>query len=229
MGFVFSNFSADPPLGVAQGLIGRDLAQIDRAVAVHVDLADIGAQAAVFQQLHQMQRRGHMDGRKNGGAGGRAAEQMLRERGICAVRILQILIFRFLGEGVGVEPLEKLHVHAQPAEGKLRRVDVQIRHAGQNEAVAAVSQRQRRKAARQRRKHAAHQPVLHDKKAVFRDLDAVHRPARTNLPLQDKAVHAPPLLLVCFLPFGMPELCIMPKDSPNIIAHIRHFSHFIYL
>ena len=83
----------EPRDRIPHGLILRDLAQINRAVAVHVDLADVGAQAALLQQLHQVQRRRHMDGGKNTGAGGRAVDKVTHKALIRAVCIFQIPVF----------------------------------------------------------------------------------------------------------------------------------------
>ena len=79
---------ADPALGVAQGLVGGDLAQVDRRVAVHIDLAHEAFQPHRVQLLHKKLRRGHMDGGENGRARGCAVQQMLHKATVGPVRVL---------------------------------------------------------------------------------------------------------------------------------------------
>ena len=124
---------AEPPFRVPQGLIGRDLAQIDRRVAVHVDLADIARQPRLVQLLHEKLRSGYVDGGENSCARGRAVQQVVHEAAVGPVRVLQFLIFGFLWEGIGIQPFQQLHIHTETAEGKLRRMDMQIGHARQDQ------------------------------------------------------------------------------------------------
>ena len=191
---------ADPALGVAQGLVSGDLAQVDRRVAVHIDLAHEAFQPHRVQLLHEKLRRGHMDGGKDGRARGRAAQQMRGEAAIRPFGVVQVLVFGFLREGIGVEPLQQLHIHAEPAEGELRRVDMQVGHTGQDQPMAVIEHRQRGIARRQRLKDAGDAPLLHNDAALFQTDDLVHAPAEADISLYYISVHCP--VLLCFQRFS---------------------------
>ena len=135
-----------PALCIADCLIGGDFAQIPRTVAVHVDLADIGAEPRVLQLLHQKQCRRKMQRRKNARARGRAAGKARNKALIRRLGIREVLIFGLFGEGVGVEPVEQLQIHPEPPEGKLRRVNVQVRHAGNDQLSRIIKNVQVREA-----------------------------------------------------------------------------------
>ena len=79
-----------------------------------------------------------MERGKNARACGRAAGKPRHKALVSRFGIGTVLVFRFLGEGVGVEPIEKLQIHAEAAEGKLRRVQMKIRHAGNDELSRIV-------------------------------------------------------------------------------------------
>ena len=183
---------ADPALGVTQGLVGGDLAQVDRRVAVHIDLAHEAFQPHRVQLLHKKLRRGHMDGGEDGRARGRAAQQMRGEAAIRPFGVVQVLVFGFLREGIGVEPLQQLHIHAEPAEGELRRVDMQVGHTGQDQPMAVIEHRQRGIA--RRLKDAGDAPLLHNDAALFQTDDLVHAPAEADISLYYISIHCSVLL-----------------------------------
>src|SRR5699024_154802 len=56
--------------------------------------------------------------------------------------VVQIPVLGLLGEGVGVEPIQQLHIHAQAPEGELGRVNMEVGHTRNNQAVAKVLQGQ---------------------------------------------------------------------------------------
>ena len=189
---------ADPALGVAQGLVGGDLAQVDRRVAVHIDLAHEAFQPHRVQLLHKKLRRGHMDGGEDGRA--RAAQQMVHEAAVGPVCVVQLLILGFLREGIGVEPLQQLHIHAEPAEGELRRVDMQVGHTGQDQPVAVIEHRQRGIARRQRLKDAGDAAVFHNDAALLQTDDLIHAPAEAEIAFYYISIHCS--VLLCFQRFS---------------------------
>ena len=180
---------AEPPFRVPQGLIGRDLAQIDRRVAVHVDLADIARQARTVQLLHEKLCGGHVDGGENGCARGRAVQQVVHEAAIGPVRVLQFLIFGFLREGIGIQPFQQLHIHTETAEGKLRRMDMQIGHARQDQLLAIIQHRQLRVSLRQRPEDARDAAVFDDNITVLHADQLVHAAAEAEISLYNKCPH----------------------------------------
>ena len=180
---------ADPALRVRQRGRRAGLAEIFRAVAVHIDLAYVGDQAALLHFVHQQLRRRHVDGAENGGAGGGAAAQMVGKNGIGPVGVGQIGVFGFLGEGVGVQPVQQLHVHAQTPEGKLGRVEMEVRQAGNDESVTVVRQREVDITLRQRFKHTGTAALLADKIALGHQADAVAALAPAEVAPNDKITH----------------------------------------
>ena len=79
-----------------------------------------------------------MERREDARARGRAAGKPRHKALIGRFGIGKVLVFRFLWEGIGIEPIEKLQIHAKAAEGKLWRVQVQVRHAGDDELSRIV-------------------------------------------------------------------------------------------
>ena len=192
---------ADPRLGIGERLLHGRLTQIVRAVAIHVDLADVGDKAAGLELFHQQGRGRDVQRGKETGAGGRAAAQMRYELAVGAVGIGQVGVFRFLGEGVGVEPVEQLHIHAQPAKGELRRVRVQVDQTGQDELVAHVEQRKGAVDLREDGKDARAETVFADQIGIFAKTQLVRTRAVTDVPLYDKIrVHKRTSLLHSFSP-----------------------------
>ena len=79
-----------------------------------------------------------MERREDARARGRAARKPRHKALIGRFGIGKVLVFRFFWEGIGIEPIEKLQIHAKAAEGKLRRVQMKIRHAGNDELSRIV-------------------------------------------------------------------------------------------
>ena len=79
-----------------------------------------------------------MDRPEDRRAGGRGGRQPVREDAVGSFGIGGVGVFRLLGEGVGVQPVEQLEVHAQRPEGILRRVQVQVDEAGDDQPVLAI-------------------------------------------------------------------------------------------
>ena len=105
------------------------------------------------------------------------------------VRVVQLLVFRLLREGIGIQPFQQLHIHTEPAEGKLRRVDMQIRHARQDQPVAVVQNRQLRIALRQRTEGACDAAVLYNDIALLHQDQLVHAAAEAEISLYNKCLH----------------------------------------
>ena len=127
-----------------------------------------------------------MDRGEDGRARRGAAAQMVHKAGICAVGVFEIGVFGFFRERIGVEPLEQLEVHAEAAEGKLRRVDMQIGHAGEDELSGIVQQRQRGILRRKRGENARDAAVFTDEIAVVLGLHGVCVGAEAETALQYK-------------------------------------------
>ena len=126
---------------------------------------------------------------------------MRYELAVGAVGIGQVGVFRFLGEGVGVEPVEQLHIHAQPAKGELRRVRVQVDQTGQDELVAHVEQRKGAVDLREDGKDARAETVFADQIGIFAQTQLVRTRAVTDVPLYDKIrAHKRTSLLHSFSP-----------------------------
>ena len=94
-------------------------------------------------------------------------QQVVHEAAVGPVRVLQFLIFGFLREGIGIQPFQQFHIHAESAEGKLRRMDMQIGHARQDQLLAIIQHRQLRILFRQRPEYARNAAVLYNKIAVL--------------------------------------------------------------
>ena len=130
-----------------------------------------------------------MDGGENGRARGRAVQQMVHKAAVGPVRVVQLLVFRLLREGIGIQPFQQLHIHTEPAEGKLRRVDMQIGHARQDQPVAVVQNRQLRPALRKRPEDARNVAVLNDNITVLHTNQLVHAAAEAEISLYNKCPH----------------------------------------
>ena len=83
-----------------------------------------------------------MDRGEDTGPGGLAAAQMGRKLSVGPAGVVQIPVLGLLGEGVGVEPIQQLHIHAQAPEGELGRVNMEVGHTRNNQAVTKVLQGQ---------------------------------------------------------------------------------------
>ena len=127
-----------------------------------------------------------MDRGEDGRARRGAAAQMVHKAGVRAVGIVEVGIFGLLWEGIGIEPLEQLEVHAEAAEGELRRVDMQIGHAGEDELSGIVQQRQRGILRRKRGAYARDAAALADEEAVVHGLHRVRVGAEAQTALQYK-------------------------------------------
>lgn len=70
--------------------------------------------------------------------GGRGGRQVVSEDAVGPPGVGGVGVFCLLGEGVGIQPVEQLEVHAQRPEGILGRVQVQVDEAGDDQPVPAV-------------------------------------------------------------------------------------------
>ena len=64
------------------------------------------------------------------------------------------MLYARLGEGLGVQPVEQLKIHAEAAKRVLRGVDVDVAHAGHDQLVAAIDHGKRGEALGQLGEHA---------------------------------------------------------------------------
>ena len=103
-----------------------------------------------------------MAGGEDAGAGGGAFFHGIGEQRISRIGVGRVGEFALLGEGEVIEPVEQLVVEADAAVGVLCRVDVQIDHAGQDERIAAVDDREGGEGGGQRFVYAARHAVHAD-------------------------------------------------------------------
>ena len=82
----------DPALGVLQGSFCVRLAQIIRAVAIHIHLADVADKAAVFQLLHQKFRRRQMHRGKHAHTRRGARSQMIDELPVGTLCVFHVTV-----------------------------------------------------------------------------------------------------------------------------------------
>ena len=165
---------------------GVRLPQAVRRARIHADLAHHGDEAAFFQHIHEQQRRLHVRGGKDAGAGVRPADHVLDKAAVGARGVVQIGKAALLREGAGVQPVKQLHVHTRAAICKLRSVDVQVHKAGQDQATRAVEHRQARVLLRQSAEHPCGAPVLTDGVAALHALQLPRREAVADVALYCK-------------------------------------------
>ena len=176
-----------PPAGGLGGL-GGALDQVVGAVAVHVDLADVGDQARGLQVVHEELRCGHVQRAEDDGAGGGAVAQVVRKDLVGVAGVGEVRVLGLLREGVGVQPVKELQVHAQAAEGVLGRVDVDVAHAGDHELARAVNKGQVGVALRELGEDAGGLAVDADQVAVLGAGDLLGARAVADVPLDDEGL-----------------------------------------
>ena len=130
-----------PAQGVGDGA-GGVLLEVLAAVAVHVHLADVGGKPGCLELVHEQLGALHVQGSEDDGARRGALAQVVAEDGVGLLGIPEVGVVGLLGEGVGVQPVEQLEIHARAAEGVLRGVEVDVAHAGDDELVFALNDRQ---------------------------------------------------------------------------------------
>ena len=113
-----------------------------RRVAVHVDLAHVAHEPRRLEFVHKQPRGRHVNGAKDDRPAGWASPQVVGKNRVGALGVGQVAVAGLLREGIGVQPLDELAVHADPAERVLRGMDVDVAHAGNHEGVAAVDDAQ---------------------------------------------------------------------------------------
>ena len=118
------------------------LAQVIRRVHVHIHLADEGAESAIFHLPRKVFDRLSVDGAEDGGVHGAICNQIIKERVVDLAGVIHVGKFRFLREGVGVQPVGKEKVHAKPALRVLRRMHVQIRKGRNYDTLPKIRHRQ---------------------------------------------------------------------------------------
>ena len=97
--------------------------------------------------------------------------QVVREDVVGALGVRGVCVVGLLGERAGVQPVEQLKVHAQAAKRVLRRMDVDVAHARDDEVVAAADKREARVLLWQLVEHAGRDTVYAHGIAA---LDAAH-------------------------------------------------------
>ena len=121
--------------------VGLDiLAEGFRTVAVHGHLTDHSAHAGLLIQLHEDTCALGMYGAEDDAA--HSAEEPLgvQKTTIHPLGILRIGIFRFLGEGIVLQPGEQFEIHCNALIVHLRGVDVHIVHGGNEQFVAEINE-----------------------------------------------------------------------------------------
>lgn len=168
---------------------GRGLGQLLVGVAVHVDLAHQGDEPAFLQLVHEQQGRRHVDGGEHRRAARGRAAQVSREAPVRVFRIGDIGVARLLGEGVRLQPIEQLEVHAEPAEAVLRGVQVDVVQAGDDEAPRALDHGDAAVALGQLLERAGAHAVLADRVAVRDGRELGRVSAVADVPMQGERPH----------------------------------------
>ena len=186
-----------PPPGFRHGLFHAGFSQIVRAQPVHIHSSHTGVESRFLQQLHEKESGLGVGGGEDGGAGGEATFQSVNKAAVGGPGIGGVLIPGLLREGVGVEPVQKLQVHAQPPKRKLGSVQMQVHKARNNQLISVVPQRIRRVFLRNFRKDALAEPILTDQITVFHTFPGIGPGAVENMPFDNRFVH------------GIPPFCIL--------------------
>ena len=168
------------------GGLGALLPEDVRAVAVHVHLAHKGAQAAGLQQLHQHPGCRAVEGGKDRRPGGGSPPQVLHKQAIGPLGVIQVGKFGLLGEGVGVQPVQQLHIHAQPPVSILGGVDVEVHQAGDHQPPAEVIPGQALVLLWDPGKHPGASALQTDQNAVGHGLQMGAVLAVTEIPLEEE-------------------------------------------
>ena len=176
-----------PPAGHFLGGLRALLTQGVGGVAVHVHLAYHGHQAGLLQQVHQQKGGGSVEGGKDAGAGVGAVLHVLHKAGIGLAGVVQVGVPGLLGEGVPVQPVQQLQVHAQATEGVLRGVDVEVHQTGNHQMAAPVLHRQVGVLLRQGLKHAGRPAVQTDQPPVLDGVEMAGISAPAEVALECKA------------------------------------------
>ena len=79
-----------------------------------------------------------MTGSENTASGGSAMLHGINEHAVCLLGIFKILVLLLLWEGVPVEPIHQLKIHAHATEGILWRMNVKVNHTGENQRITVV-------------------------------------------------------------------------------------------
>ena len=90
---------------------------------------------------------------------------------------------------MGVEPVEQLHVHPKPPEGKLRRMEMEVDESRDDEPVSKVLHRHGGIRRRKRRKDTLTPPILANQIVMFQNPKMIPVNAVTNMSLEHKGVH----------------------------------------
>ncbi len=183
---------ADPPFRFPHSGFRVRLPHGVGAVPIHIHLAHIASKPGLFQLRHEAQGGGRVDGGKDRGPGGGGVHKGIHKACIGLFRVGGVAVFCLLGEGIAVEPVQKLHVHAEAAEGKLRGVDVQIAHAGEDQLVSAVGHRQGLKLLRDDGEDAAADSADDRQIAGLDDPELFRAFAVQEAALYDKVFHEDP-------------------------------------
>ena len=83
--------------------------------------------------------------------------------------IVFIGVAAFFRESVGFQPFQQFHIHTNGAEGVLGGVEVEIRHARNNQVIFAVNYGKMGIVFRYHRKNTLGKTITADKKALVSD------------------------------------------------------------
>ena len=133
---------------------------------------------------------------EDAGPGGGPPFQVPGENPVGLPGVVQVPVLGLLREDMGLQPVQQLQVHAQPPEGVLRCVDVEVGEAGDDEPAAPVLHRQAPVGLGQDLIDTGGHAVHRDQEAVPHGLQVPGVPAVAEVPFQYEgiAVHSlPPL------------------------------------
>ena len=136
--FVLAQAVLEPFFGLCGGFCGAGFADDVRRGGIHVYLAHVAYEAAGLHLVHQQLCGLAVAAGEDGCAGGGALQQAVGKDTIGLVCVRQIGVFGLLGEGVHLQPLHQLQIHAEAAIGILGRMDVQIHQAGEDQLVTEI-------------------------------------------------------------------------------------------
>ena len=122
-----------------------------------------------------------MSGGKYDRSCGGALLQIVYKYVIGSVGIFRIRIPRLLRKCVGIQPVQQFQIHAKPPERILRRMNMKICHAGNNECISIISHFQIRKSFRNLFKYTLGNAIQTYKTAILHTDQLIHRFTVTNI------------------------------------------------
>ena len=192
----------DKALRILYGGSRRDFTQAVGRIAIHIHLADIAAYPGFLELIHKQLGSLAVQGAEDHRSCGGAAEHRVGKDTVSLIRILEVGVLRLLREGVQLQPVEQLVIHPEPPVGVLRRVDVQVGHAGHDKHTAVIENSQTLIYVGDSAENPAAYPVLAYDIAVLKGQQLVLIPAVADISLYDEAVHnntSFPIILYSFI------------------------------